>query len=367
MLYQCARTVRSSSQAPQQHSSSAQKPPQWKTRAPHGSRALPKTPHRCYSNRVSAEAYRARLRRPKASVAGLHALTAAACPPSPLAEAGEVTNSSIDPAEEASSSSGWRAALTSWLRGHRPQPVPSEDGSEVQLSRPASVAASIAVLEEGGGGGGTAAAAAGPSGQQHEQQAAAASSSSSGEGGSSGGEIEPRGSGEASGSDGSRPLSRLPSRGPPTCLICLEVRGVWLPFCWGFVVLLEPIKFAHMWRCLAVASGSPSRWPLYWLAVGVCQLAVGCFGPDFACLCLQLCLLAMLLPCLHTLFVAARCKAPTWAAGPAFQVHCSTLTCARRTAPTFYRSSGRRSLSMAPLCGWSATAAATWRCATASV
>lgn len=122
---------------------------------------------------------------------------------------------------------GWRAALSSWLAGrHRPQPVPSEDGSEVQLSRPASVAASISVLEEGGGAsGGTAAAAAGAAGQQHEQQAAAASSSSSAEGSSSQGEIEPRGSGEAaSSSDGGRPLARLPSRGPPTCLICLEVR-----------------------------------------------------------------------------------------------------------------------------------------------
>ncbi len=96
----------------------------------------------------------------------------------------------------------------------------------MQMSRPASVAASIAVLEEGGGGAG--AAAASSSGQQHEQQAAASSSSGSREGGSSQGEIEPRGSGEASssaGGDGERPLSRLPSRGPPTCLICLEVRA----------------------------------------------------------------------------------------------------------------------------------------------
>ncbi|KAL4437518.1 hypothetical protein ABPG77_003499 [Micractinium sp. CCAP 211/92] len=112
--------------------------------------------------------------------------------------------------EEVEPQAGSRWSWLSWFRGSRPQRLPAEDAEELQErgGQP-----SVAVMVEAAGGDGSGPLEATSSG----------SSSIGGEGGGAGqagaadsnAEIQPRQS-------GSPRMARLPSRGQPTCLICLE-------------------------------------------------------------------------------------------------------------------------------------------------
>ncbi|KAL4452071.1 hypothetical protein ABPG75_007733 [Micractinium tetrahymenae] len=131
--------------------------------------------------------------------------------PSPAASSDDMeqpSSSSEEPERQTESRWSW----LSWLRGSRPgaQRLPSEEAEEAsELQERGGQPPSIAVVVEAADG--APAAEAGGSGSSAGGGGAAAQAAAA----DSATEIEPRQS-------GSPRMGRLPSRGQPTCLICLE-------------------------------------------------------------------------------------------------------------------------------------------------
>ncbi len=157
--------------------------------------------------------------------------------------------------EEVELQAGSRWSWLSWFRGSRPQRLPAEDAEELQ-ERGGQPSVAVVVEAEAGGGDGS-----GP------LEATSSGSSSSGEGREAGqaaaadssAEIQPRQS-------GSPRMARLPSRGQPTCLICLEEFRVR----WAAVLVMSIVSVRFFGDCCV-------RWPPW-----ACKLQASC-RPNDAC------------------------------------------------------------------------------------